>query len=98
MNEKNNKKSNSVLNQKNLTVIGITAVAVVLLHGVYDLLMPKSTETIRVLTARRGKRRSQRRIKTMFINLPMIPTIIIVRQSRQRQRLCRLKANKQKPT
>lgn len=44
MNEKNNKKSNSVLNQKNLTVIGITAVAVVLFAMIMTYIMPKSTE------------------------------------------------------
>ncbi|MDY4214380.1 MAG: M23 family metallopeptidase [Eubacteriales bacterium] len=44
MNEKNNKKSNSVLNQKNLTVIGITAIAVVLFAMIMTYIMPKSTE------------------------------------------------------
>lgn len=45
MNEKNNKKSNTVLNSKNLTVVGITAVAVVLFAMIMTYIMPKSTET-----------------------------------------------------
>lgn len=43
MNEKNNKKRNTVLSTKNLTVVGITAVAVVLFAMIMTYIMPKST-------------------------------------------------------